>query len=54
MHQRLGVMADFHEKADADLAAVLLEEAIAGKFHSFTVAAERMGSLGLIGKDREI
>jgi HicB family len=53
IHQRLGVMAEFHEKDVAELAAVLLEKMIVGEFHSFSVTAERMSRLGLTGKGGE-
>ena len=53
MGDRLRVMAEFHNQPEAYLAAILLEEIIAGKFHSFSMAAKRIGDLGLTGIDRD-
>lgn len=53
MHQRLGVIADFNDKDLAELASLYLEKMIAGEFHSFTVAAEKISRLGLAGKSRD-
>lgn len=53
MGERLRVMADFHNQPESFLAAMLLEEIIAGKFHSFSMAAKRISDLGLTGIDRD-
>jgi hypothetical protein len=53
MADRLRVMAEFHNQPENFLAAILLEEIIAGKFHSFSMAAKRINSLGLTGIDRD-
>lgn len=46
-HQRLSVMADFHDRDMAELAAQLLEKMIIAEFHDFSLAAERYARLGL-------
>lgn len=53
MADRLRVMAEFHCQPESFMAAMLLEEIIAGKFHSFSVAAKRIGDLGLTGIERD-
>ena len=52
-HQRLSVMADFHNRDMSELAAQLLEKMIVAEFHDFTIAAERYARLGLSAFDRE-
>lgn len=43
LHERLRVMADFHDRDLARLGAKLLEKAIAGEWHEFRVLRERLG-----------
>lgn len=48
MHERLRVMAEFHDTDLAGLGARFLEKAIAGEFHEFTLMAQRMERSGLM------
>lgn len=46
MHERLAIIADFQGRQIADLAAALLERAIAGEWHSVRLLIERSERLG--------
>lgn len=54
MGDRLRIMAEFYQKPDSLIAADFLEEAIAGKFHSFTMAAKKISECGLTGIERDV
>lgn len=51
MAEKLRVMSEFQGQPDAHYAALLLEEIIAGKWHSFNVVGKRYMRLGLTGID---
>lgn len=53
-HRKLAVLAESQERKISELAALLLEKAIAGEFHVFSVAATRCVAAGLldIARDR--
>ncbi len=53
LHNQLKLMAQFHNKNDSELAALLLEKSIVGEFHEFSLAAERYKRLGLFGNEGE-
>lgn len=53
LHEQLKIMADFNNKEIAEEAARLLSRGIVASFYEFKVAAERINSLGLNGRDRE-
>lgn len=50
IHERLRVMAEFHDTDLAGLGARFLEKAIAGEFHEFTLLAERLERSGIVRK----
>lgn len=52
-HAKLQVLADADEKDAAELAALLLEKAVAGEYHTFSLAVSRLNRLGLAGSKRE-
>lgn len=41
LHEKLRTMADFHDKDMASLGSGLLEKAIVGEWHEFTLLLER-------------
>ena len=47
LHEQLRIMADFQNKTIQILGAEIFEEAIAGKFHTFSVRAERLQRSGI-------
>lgn len=53
MAEKLRIMSEFQHLTDSLNAAILLEEIIAGKWHSFNVMAKDIFRLGLTGKDRD-
>ena len=53
LHEQLKIMADFNNKEIAEEAARLLSRGIVASFYEFKVAADRIHSLGLTGRDRE-
>ncbi len=52
-HSKLSVMADFHDKDIADLAARILEKGIVAEFHDFSLTVEKMNRLGISGNGGE-
>lgn len=53
LHERLRTMADFHDLDLASLGAKLLEKAICGEWHEFTLLAERLERSGIVRKAAE-
>ena len=53
LHEQLKIMADFNNKEIAEEAARLLSRGIVASFYEFKVAADRIHSFGLNGRDRE-
>lgn len=53
LHERLRTMADFKDLDIATLGATLLEKAICGEFHEFTLLAERLARSGIVRKKAE-
>ena len=51
LHERLRVMADFNDTDLARLGAKLLEKAICGEFHEFSLLRERMARCGITRTD---
>jgi hypothetical protein len=49
MHRKIKVLADMADKDVVEVAAVLIEEAIAGEWHQFQCGLERMKALGIRG-----
>jgi len=48
LHERLRLMAEFHNLDMAHMGSRMLEKAIAGEFHEFTVLAERLERSGIV------
>lgn len=48
MHDRLRIMAEFNDTDIGSLGARLLEKAICGEFHEFTLLGERMVRSGIV------
>lgn len=53
MHERLRLMAEFHDSDLASMGSRLLEKAIAGEFHEFTLLAQRLERSGIVRKAAE-
>ncbi|MCR4297473.1 MAG: hypothetical protein NUV75_01785 [Gallionella sp.] len=53
LHEHLRIMADFQDSDIGQLGAKLLEKAIVGEFHEFTILAERMARCGIVRKVAE-
>lgn len=53
LHEQLKIMADFNNKEIAEEAARLLSRGIVASFYEFKVAADRIHSLGLTGRNGE-
>lgn len=53
LHERLRVMAEFHDLDLAQLGAKLLEKAICGEWHEFTLLAQRLERSGIVRKAAE-
>ena len=53
-HRVLSAIADLDEKDNAELARLILEEALLGRVHSLMVVAERYKRLGFSGISREL
>jgi len=60
LHERLRVMAEFHDIDMASLGAKLLEKAIVGEWHEVSLLIDRVERCGLLrklaeksGKDRQ-
>lgn len=48
-HRVLCALADFEDKDNAELARLILEEALLGRVHTLTLAANRYKRLGFSG-----
>lgn len=48
LHEQLRIMADHHGKTLQQLGAELLEKAIVGEFHAFTIMATRLACSGIL------
>jgi len=48
LHEQLRIMADHHGKTLQQLGAELLEKAIVGEFHAFTIMAQRLARSGIL------
>ncbi len=53
LHERLRTMAEFHDQDLASMGARLLEKAICGEWHEFSLLAERLERCGIARKDAE-
>ena len=53
-HRVLSAIADLEEKDNAELARLILEEALLGRVHSLMVVAERYKRLGFSGISRDL
>lgn len=53
LHERLRTMAEFHDTDMAALGAKLLEKAICGEFHEFSLLAQRLERSGIVRKAAE-
>lgn len=50
LHEHLRIMADFNDTDIAALGAKLLEKALCGEWHEFTLLHERMARSGIVRK----
>jgi len=53
LHDKLRIMADFNDTDIGSLGAKLLEKAIVGEFHEFSLLAERLERSGIARKIAE-
>ncbi len=53
LHEHLRIMAEFHDSDMGQLGAKLLEKAICGEFHEFTLLAARLERSGIVRKVAE-
>lgn len=53
-HRVLSALADLDDKDNAELARLILEEALLGRVHTLTLAASRYARLGFSGISREL
>lgn len=53
-HKVLSALADIEEKDNAEMARLILEEALLGRVHMLMMAAERYRRLGFSGISREL
>ena len=53
LHERLRVMAEFHDRDLASFGSGLLEKAICGEFHEFSLLMERAERCGIVRKAAE-
>ncbi len=53
LHERLRIMAEFQDSDIGRLGAKLLEKAICGEFHEFSLTADRMARCGIVRKTAE-
>lgn len=53
LHERLRIMAEFNDSDMGQLGAKLLEKAICGEFHEFTLLAQRLERSGIVRKVAE-
>lgn len=53
-HRALTAIADIEEKDNAEMARLILEEAILGRLHTVMLVAERYKRLGFSGLSRDL
>lgn len=53
LHERLRMMAEFNDSEVSALGAKLLEKAICGEFHEFSLLADRLARSGIVRKPAE-
>lgn len=53
-HRALSAIADIEEKDNAEMARLILEEALLGRLHTVMLVAERYKRLGFSGITREL
>ena len=53
-HRVLSALADLEEKDNAEMARLILEEALLGRVHMLMLAAERYRRLGFSGITRDL
>jgi predicted DNA-binding protein len=53
-HRVLSALADLEDKDNAELARLILEEALLGRVHTLTLAANRYKRLGFTGISGEL
>lgn len=53
-HRVLSAIADIEEKDNAEMARLILEEALLGRVHILMLAAQRYRRLGLSGISRDL
>lgn len=53
-HKVLSAIADIEEKDNAEMARLILEEALLGRVHMLMMAAERYKRLGFSGISRDL
>ena len=53
-HRALSIIADIEKSDNAEIARLILEEALLGRIHTFMVTASRYKSLGFSGISREL
>lgn len=53
LHERLRIMAEFEDNDIGRLGAKLLEKAIVGECHEFSLTADRMARSGIVRKVAE-
>lgn len=53
-HRVLSAVSDIEEKDNAEMARLILEEALLGRVHILMLAAQRYRRLGLSGISREL
>lgn len=53
LHEQLRIMAEFNDNDMGALGAKLLEKAIVGEFHEFTLLADRLARSGIVRKIAE-
>jgi len=51
--KRLQVIAEFHNQPASAMAALLLEIALAGEWHKFTLVQQKLNAMGTTGIVRE-
>ena len=53
-HRVLSAIADYEEKDNAEMARLILEEALLGRVHTLMLAAEKVKRLGFGGISRDL
>lgn len=53
-HRALSAIADIEEKDNAEMARLILEEALLGRLHTLMVVADRFKRLGFSGISRNL